>query len=165
MTWDEIDPKGFWNIPAERRKGRVAQRVPLPGMALEIIEQARIYSGESRFVFASSHKNNSHLMTHTLSKAIIRHWQEIGFKEPFTPHDLRRTLRTRLAEIGVDDVVAERVLGHKLQGIMAVYNRHSYDTEKRQALERWAKKLRLILGIEAPEVGKIIKMQRVASNG
>ena len=82
---------------------------------------------------------------------------------PFAPHDLRRTLRTRLAEIGIDDVVAERVLGHKLQGIMAVYNRHSYDTEKRQALEQWAKKLRQILGIKAPEIGKIIKMQRVAS--
>jgi integrase len=160
MTWEEIDQEGSWNIPAERRKVKIAQRIPLSSMSLEIIEQARIYSRESRFVFASPFKKNSHLMTHTLSKAIIRHWQEIGFKEPFTPHDLRRTLRTRLAEIGVDDVVAERVLGHKLQGIMAVYNRHGYDTEKRQALERWAKKLRQIVGLDEPDTGKIIQMRR-----
>jgi integrase len=166
MTWAEIDQEGFWNIPAERRKGRVSQRVPLSGMALEIIEQARIYSGESRFVFASSHKDDCHLMTHTLSKAIIRHWQEIGFKEPFTPHDLRRTLRTRLAEIGIDDVVAESVLGHKLQGIMAVYNRHSYDVEKRQALEKWEKKLRRIIGIDELEAtGKVIEFRKLRYGG
>ncbi|NTW87790.1 MAG: tyrosine-type recombinase/integrase [Desulfobulbaceae bacterium] len=161
MTWDEIDPEGFWNIPAERRKSRDAQRVPLSGMALQTIEQARIYSGKSSFVFASPHKDNSPLMTHTLSKAIIRHWKEIGFKDPFTPHDLRRTLRTRLVEIGVDDVVAERILGHKLQGVMAVYNRHSYDNEKRQALDKWEKKLRQILSIEEPKEGKIIQFKRV----
>ena len=161
MTWAEIDSEDFWNIPAERRKGRVAQRVPLSLMVLETLEQARIYSDASPFVFASTHKENSHLMTHTLSKAINRHWKEVGFEEPFTPHDLRRTVRTRLAEIGIDDVVAERVLGHKLQGIMAVYNRHGYDTEKRLALDKWAKKLRQILGVEEPEVGKIIELRRI----
>ncbi len=162
MAWEEIDTEGFWNIPAERRKGRVAQRVPLTAMALEIIEQARTYSGASRYVFISSHIDNGPMTSHALSKAILRHWSEIGFKEAFTPHDLRRTLRTRLAEIGIDDVVAERVLGHKLQGIMAVYNRHGYDTEKRQALELWEKKLRQIVGIDEPEAGKIIFMKRQA---
>ena len=92
--------------------------------------------------------------------AILRHWSEIGFKEQFTPHDLRRTLRTRLAEIGIDDVVAERVMGHKLQGMLAIYNRHSYDTEKRQALDKWAKKLRQIVGIEEIQAANIIDFKR-----
>lgn len=161
MTWTEIDATGCWNIPAERRKGKEAQSVPLTDMAMEIIEQARQYSGKRPFVFTSSHKVNEPLTSHALSKALLRHWEQIGFKEQFTPHDLRRTLRTRLAEIGVDDVIAERVLGHKLQGIMAVYNRHSYDKEKRRALEKWAKKLRQIVGIEKPETGKIIELKRV----
>jgi len=162
MTWDEIDDAGCWNIPAERRKGNVPQSVPLNGMALDILERARSYSGESPFVFTSSHKNNEPMTTHALSKALLRHWEQIEFKEQFTPHDLRRTLRTRLAEIGIDDVVAERVLGHKLQGIMAVYNRHGYDAEKRQALEKWAKKLRQIVGIEEPVTDNVIQMRRVA---
>ncbi|NTU73248.1 tyrosine-type recombinase/integrase [Candidatus Roizmanbacteria bacterium] len=160
MTWDEI-ADDTWNIPAERMKGKNEHTVPLPGMALEILKQAEMYSGQSRFVFASSHKANEPLTPHALSKAILRHWQEIGFKEPFTPHDLRRTLRTRLTEIGVDDVVAERVLGHKLQGILAVYNHYGYDKEKRQALDNWDKRLRQILSIEEPKEGKIIRLRQV----
>lgn len=113
MTWEEIDQDGFWNIPPERRKGGIAQRVPLSTIAQEVLDQAKLYSGEKSFVFASSHKSNSPLTSHALSKAINRHWKELGFQEPFTPHDLRRTVRTRLAEIGIDDVIAERVIGGK----------------------------------------------------
>jgi len=161
MTWAEIDGD-TWTIPAARMKSKDAHSVPLSDMAREIIEQARIYSGDSLFVFASTHKDEGATTTRALSKAVSRHWLEIGFKEKFTPHDLRRTLRTRLAEIGVDNVVAERVLAHKLQGLLAVYNRYDYDTEKRQALDKWAKKLRQIVGIEEPEQGKIfyLKMQK-----
>jgi hypothetical protein len=46
---------------------------------------------------------------------------------------------------------------------MAVYNRHGYDTEKRQALDKWERKLRQIVGIEEPETGKIIQMRRIAN--
>jgi integrase len=161
MTWDEIT-ENIWTIPAKRMKGKIEHIVPISSLAMETIAQARVYSGETPFVFASSRKETSPITSHALSKAILRHWQEIGIKEQFTPHDLRRTLRTRLAEIGVDDVVAERVLGHKLQGIMAVYNRHGYDTEKRQALDKWDRKLRTIVGLECPETGKIIEMKRFA---
>jgi integrase len=76
---------------------------------------------------------------------------------------LRRTLRTRLAEIGIDDVVAERVMGHKLQGMLAIYNRHGYDAEKRQALERWAKRLKQIVGIEEPDRGNVIQFKRLVA--
>ena len=148
MTWEEIDGN-TWNIPAGRMKSKEPHTVPLNTMALEIIAQARRYSPpESAFVFKSAHFKEAPITPHSLSKAILRHWPEMGITERFTPHDLRRTLRTRLAELGVEDVVAERILGHKLQGIMAVYNRHSYDNEKRQALAQWEKKLREIVGIE-----------------
>jgi len=147
MTWTEIDGTGVWNIPAERMKNGEPHRVPLASMALEIIEAARPYSGGSRFVFQSSHRKDQPIIRQSLTRAINRHWQEIGFKEAFTPHDLRRTVRTRLAELGVADIIAERVLGHKLQGVLGIYNRHSYDLEKRQALELWERRLRGILGL------------------
>lgn len=161
MTWAEIDQEGYWNIPAARMKNGEPHRVPLTGMAMEIVEQARPYSGESCFVFKSTHRAGDAPMTaHALSRALWRHWQAIGIKERFTPHDLRRTVRTRMAELGVTDVVAERVLGHKLQGIMAVYNRHGYDQEKRQALEQWERKLRRIVGIEEQGLDKVIEIRR-----
>ena len=141
MTWAEIDEESevgaMWNIPGSRIKNKEPQRVPLCPMALEIIEEARLYSGDSEFVFRSSYKPEQAVSRQALTRAVARHWSEMGIKEAFTPHDLRRTLRTKLAELGVSDIVAERSSGHKLQGMMAVYNRHAYDVEKRQALLKW----------------------------
>jgi integrase len=151
MRFDEIDDDDFWNIPADRRKSGDPNRVPLNEMALDVVEQAKTYSGSSKFVFQSSHKKKKPIQRHALSRAIARHWEEVGFEVKWTPHDLRRTLRTRLAEIGVSDIVAERLLGHKLQGMLAVYSQHGYDEEKRQALSRWERRLKEIIGIAKTE--------------
>ena len=56
-------------------------------------------------------------------------------------HDLRRTAASGMARIGVAPHVVEKVLNHvsgQISGVAAVYNRHGYDAEKREALERWA---------------------------
>jgi integrase len=156
MTWAELSEEGFWNIPAERMKNGEANRVPICTMAMEVIGQARPYS-DGDYVFRSSIKEGEPMTAHALSRAVIRHWSEIGFKAAWTPHDLRRTVRTRMAEIGINDVVAERVLGHKLQGVLATYNRHNYDLEKRQALEAWERRLQRIVGIEQKK-GKIVRL-------
>ena len=158
MRWSEIDENAMsWTIAAERSKNRHENRVPLCRMALEVLEHAKSYRyPDSDFVFPSSYKAGRALSRAAMGKAILRHWTEIGLNEPFTPHDLRRTVRTRLAEIGVQDVIAERVLGHKLQGLLAVYNRHSYDAEKRQALAQWEIRLSEILGHAQTRAGKVI---------
>jgi integrase len=161
MRWSEIDESGMvWTIPPERAKNHQENRVPLNRMALETIQQAKAYSvDDSDFVFPSSFKPTQALSRAALGKAILRHWgeDEMGLDEKFTPHDLRRTVRTRLAEIGVSDVIAERVLGHKLQGLLAVYNQHSYDSEKRQALAMWELRLSEILGQVDSQSGKVIQ--------
>jgi len=146
MTWDEIDNHNFWNIPAIRMKNNEQNRVPLCPMALDIIKQARTYSG-CEYVFPSSYKPKNPMTRHALTRAVARHWEEMGIGEKFTPHDLRRTLRTRLSELGIDTIVAERVLGHKLSGMMSVYNQYSYDKEKRQALSLWERRLKEIIGV------------------
>ena len=152
MAWSEIDGD-LWIIPPGRMKVRNSQpqRVPLCPIAHEAIEQAKIYSDGSDYVFLSSHKPGRPVSRQALTRAVGRHWAEIGIKEAFTPHDLRRTVRSKLAELGVKDVVAERVLGHKLQGMMAVYNQHPYDVEKRQALTLWERRLREIVGHSEPK--------------
>ncbi len=162
MRWSEIDGSSMvWTIPEERSKNRQENRVPLNRMALEVLEQAKTYSpiDDSDFVFRSSYRPKQALSRAAIGKAILRHWgkDEIGLEAPFTPHDLRRTVRTRLAEIGIQDVIAERVLGHKLQGLLAVYNQHSYDSEKRQALARWEQRLSEILGFDANSGGKVVR--------
>jgi integrase len=159
MAWAEIKD-GFWNIPAGRMKNGEENRVPLCPMALDVLEQAKVYSGDSDYVFRSSHKPAEPMTRHALTRAVARHWKEMGLEEKFTPHDLRRTLRTRLAELRVSDIVAERVLGHKLQGIMAVYNQHPYDTEKREALMKWETRLQQIIVLSEPIGNNVIQFTR-----
>lgn len=160
MTWDEINGD-TWNIPAARRKGRTAQSVPLCSLALEILNEARLISGQSVFVFQSPQGGADRPTERlSLSRAVSRHLQECGFQEGWTPHDLRRTVRTGLAELGVDDLAAEQVLGHKIGGIMGVYNQHSYAMEKRAALEKWERHIRRIVGLEV-EGGKVIPLRKV----
>jgi integrase len=63
-------------------------------------------------------------------------------------HDLRRTAASGMARLGVEPHVVEKVLGHQtgtISGVAAIYNRHGYLAEKREALERWAREvLRLV---------------------
>ncbi|MDX1701990.1 MAG: hypothetical protein R3250_15290, partial [Melioribacteraceae bacterium] len=46
------------------------------------------------------------------------------------PHDLRRTCATKMADNGIEPFIVERVLNHKLEGVMAVYNRAEYERER-----------------------------------
>lgn len=64
----------------------------------------------------------------------------------FTPHDLRRTFATRLAGLGVAPHVVEKCLNHQMQGVMATYNRHDYEAERRDAAKVWANELKRING-------------------
>jgi len=155
MTWNEISDD-MWIIPKERRKNDEENRIPILSLTSDIIKEAKKYAGDSVYVFPSSQYEDRPLTVGSLANALRRHRSEMGFDEPFTPHDLRRTFRTRLASFGVDDVIAERVLGHKLQGVLGIYNRHGYDTEKREALSLWEKEMRRILGITKKE-SKIIE--------
>ncbi len=128
----------WWEIPAHRMKSKtsMAHDVPLNPLALEIIKQAKFFSGKSKYVFRSSVKKDSPITVPAISRAVSRHLAEMKI-EKFTPHDLRRTCRTGLASLKVSDVVAEKILSHRLQGVLGVYNRAMYEQERRAALELW----------------------------
>jgi hypothetical protein len=64
---------------------------------------------------------------------------------PWVVHDIRRTVRTRLASLRVPDMVAEMVIGHGRRGLQRVYDQHTYENEMREALELWAGRLRDIV--------------------
>ena len=66
-------------------------------------------------------------------------------RAPWVIHDIRRTVRTRLASLRVPDMVAEMVIGHGRKGLQRVYDQHGYEAEMREALELWAGRLRVIL--------------------
>ena len=68
--------------------------------------------------------------------------------EHWTYHDIRRTVRSNLGKLGVNLVVAELVLSHRQRGIVGRYDRHEYLDEKRDALERWGKRLSEIVTLK-----------------
>jgi integrase len=71
----------------------------------------------------------------------------------FTPHDLRRTAATFMAESGEMDEVIDAVLNHAKQGVIRVYNQFKYDAQKQAALESWSRRL---IGITTGVKGKVI---------
>jgi integrase len=64
--------------------------------------------------------------------------------EPFVIHDLRRTMRTRLSSLKIEERVAELVIGHGKKGLARTYDQHQFLDEMREALKLWAGRLRHI---------------------
>ena len=56
---------------------------------------------------------------------------------PFTPHDLRRSFATGLAEMQCPDILISLALNHTVRGITSIYNRYSYADELREWIEKW----------------------------
>jgi integrase len=146
MTWAEIDlDNALWVIPAHRTKSGTLHEVPLSGMAVDLLRSLPRFAGN--FVF-SANGGRAPIKGFGRFKATI----DARAAELVPPglanwrfHDLRRTARTNLASLGVTPFIAELVIGHQQQGVHRVYDVHRYQTEKRDALERWASKLRTII--------------------
>ena len=61
--------------------------------------------------------------------------------EPWRVNDLRRTIATRMEGLGIRLQVVEALLGHTAgsrAGVVGIYQQHTYEEEKRSALEKWA---------------------------
>ena len=63
-------------------------------------------------------------------------------------HDLRRTVATRLSELGAPPHVIEKLLGHQMGGVMARYNLHDYMDDQREWLGIWQNHLQSIIGYQ-----------------
>lgn len=124
----ELVSRSWWHIPAERTKPRRLQKVYLSPQARAVLTQAfRLYGPRP---FASLNRC-----------ALARAASRIRGVPKFTPHDFRRTMSTRLADLGVAPHVTEKMLNHKLEGVLAVYNVAEYLPERRAAWRLWGVKL------------------------
>jgi len=119
--------------------------VPLNATSIDLLEQAKNYSADSKHVFPSPIKllSGKPIEVRTLSRSITRKHLAMGI-DKFVPHDLRRTVRTKFAQLEVNDVVAERILNHSLHGMARVYNHHDYLAEMMDALTVWQNHLKFI---------------------
>jgi len=156
MKWDEIDGD-TWTVPTERSKNKRAHRVPLTPLALDILATAKVLAAQSAYVFpsplipatpAEAQPIGRHSLNRALDRNLLTDANPAGrlALPQFTPHDLRRTMRTNLARVGVPVAIAERVINHLPESrLLAIYDQHGYAKEKRAALLRWERKLRSII--------------------
>lgn len=143
--WGEVDlERALLTIGPGRMKAKSGHVVPLSPTAVEILRALpRFAAGDFVFSGQTGAKRFS-----GFSKAKARFDRAVGDISPYTLHDLRRTVRTRLAELGISPFIGELVLAHTQKGVHAIYDLHRYTEEKRGALERWERQL---LAIVAPE--------------
>lgn len=136
MRWGDIDlERGEYHM-ADSKNG-LSRVVYLNGLAVEVLKK-RKEAGEWVFPQRGGKKS---VAQHILVNALYRVRASIGIPT-FTMHDLRRTMRTGLARLGVSHEVAELCLGHRLGGVAGVYNLYQYAGEQRAAMDKWGEHLR-----------------------
>ena len=159
MERSELDGS-VWTIPAIRSKNHRAHDLPLPSLAIEVLEAvptegALVFSTNGRTPISGWSKAKI-----ALDEAIQEQAGKGVELAPWTLHDTRRTVATKLAELGVPPHIVESVLNHVSgfrAGVSGTYNRFQYRAEKKAALERWAAHL---LGLVSGRSANIVPMQQ-----
>jgi integrase len=162
MRWSEFDfDKNLWRIGAERTKNGLLHEVPLPKEAAKVLKEHGGREGRD-LVFGSREGpfqgwGNAKI---ALDGRIRANLGEKSGLKPWRLHDLRRTVATRMNELGVLPHVVEAILnhisGHKA-GVAGVYNRASYAAEKRQALDLWAEH---VLALAEGKAANVVSLRR-----
>jgi integrase len=143
MEWTDLDlENAMWTIPAEKSKNGLRHRVPLSAIALRVISEMKSITANrpSRYVFPSP-KGNGPIANVQKALQRINRATEIDF----CGHDLRRTAASQMTSFGIPRLTVGKILNHVEPGVTKVYDRHSYDKEKREALEAWGRRLQLIV--------------------
>ena len=139
MRWQDVDGS-WWTIPAELAKNGLAHRVPLSRQALAILERLR-KRAKGPWVFPSPTTDRP---IENPQKAAER-LRERSKVPDLRLHDLRRTAASLMIGMGISRLTVKKILNHAERDVTAVYDRHSYDPEKRTALEAWGRRLEAVV--------------------
>lgn len=146
-TWDELDlDAALLTISGARMKAGEPHSTPLPKSAVDIFRALPRFPGNIVFSISAGARpiNDPDRIKQRLDQRITA----LNDGKPIAPwafHDLRRTMRTGLSSLGIAPHIAELCIGHKQRGILATYGLHRFDSEKRDAMERWAARVRSIV--------------------
>jgi integrase len=130
----------YWVVSPEVSKNRREHRVWLSELALAQLEQ---------YPWAPARES-------------VQHWLTTN-AGGWTAHDLRRTFATRNNDMGVPPHIVEKMLNHSFDGMMAVYNRATYDDERRKALEAWSAWLATFAGGRPADVVPLRQVSQQAA--
>lgn len=136
MAWKDVDLKKG-TIHLRETKTGVERYVQLSDQAIDFLKVLRLTSDKYLFPSQATKKpiqqkyltENSWRLRESSQMLDIPHW---------TPHDLRRTVRTGLSRLQCPNEIAEAVLGHTRGGVEGIYNLYKYDFECKSWLQKWA---------------------------
>jgi integrase len=173
MTWGELNQdRELWSLPAARTKNALPHDVPLSTQSRSVLRAVPVRAdrdllfGEGTGPFSGWSQSKKRLdrriaraRAETRLGRRLKPDEQPGsgdFLPPWTLHDLRRTAVTGMNELGIQPHIVEAVVNHvsgrAKAGVAGIYNRATYATEKRTALQTWADHLDEVLGLGESKV-------------
>lgn len=166
MRWDELHMEdGYWEVPGARTKNGKDHIVPLSFLAKEILlsipkAPLPIRPGEweirfSPYVFPSPRRPENMITNFSDSKERL---EQVAGINSWCIHDLRRTVATGLAELGVQSKVRKKLFNHSENEVHDIYDRFDYFKERCEAMHLWALHLqKAISGSIQTQTGSVYK--------
>lgn len=158
--WTEFDlDAGLWKIPAARTKKERAHLVHLAPQAVAILAELKQITGKARHAFESPLRPGQALYGRAVNNALATLFVRSALPNVTrcVVHDFRRTLVTRLPDLGFEPFIGHKIANHVLPGVLAHYNHNTYEAQREAALKAWADR------IEALAKGKnVVQLQRSA---
>ena len=138
--WSDFDlDAGTWTL--FQTKTNDPRTIKLPRQTLEWLKASRLISSGDTFLCQSPKSRNVHLQQKQITERlwVLKRDGKLPPLADWTPHDLRRTCRTHLSQMGCPEPIAESAIGH----VVATnnYNLHLYQAEVGEWLQRWNDKL------------------------
>lgn len=150
IRWDELNlAESVWLLPAAKTKNKQAHSIYLSNLTIYLLEELKLLTGNSQYVFDSQLSSNNHIHTDALTKAITRLRKinkddetkngPLADMSPFTIHDIRRSAATAWGEhLKVAPHIIELMLNHQpLNKLIATYQRATYTKEQKSAWLAW----------------------------
>jgi integrase len=142
MTWSELDlDNNQWEIPGARTKNEKPHFVHLSATAAAVITSipnvgAFVFTSNGKTPFSGFSKSKKRL-------------DELSGVSEWRLHDVRRTVTSGMAQLGIAPHVADKILNHQsgtISGVAAVYQRHEFLEERKTALDAWGSYVQALLG-------------------
>jgi integrase len=157
MEWRELDlERRTWTLPGSKTKNGIEHEIALSPLAIEIIRNLKRIG--DRWVFTRD--GTKPLSGWSIAKAKIDRLMGDDV-QPWVFHDLRRTIVSHMARLGIPAEVADKVLNHSggsvVKGVAAIYQRHQFRDERREALEKWSAYIEDLL---RPSADKVVRLNR-----
>lgn len=130
-----------WIIPKESSKTRKRFVRGISQLAAGYLQQVFDLYPDFSIVFPPAKVQKDRPMAASALISMASQAEKLTGGRHWSIHDLRRTCKTKMAELGVAPHVSEKILGHKLTGMLAIYDQYDYIPEQQEAADRWAKKI------------------------